>query len=909
MISKRFSRCLATLLSLSLGLVNLSAGSPSPEVSPQTLWYGQPAKPTKEGWHFHWSTYINEALPIGNGSIGALITGEVPRELLRLNELSLWSGTVGCPGGDDPKGYGNYLALADLTVSIGSTSPVSGYRRELDLSNARSTVSYTQDGVNFHRTYVASHPAGVIAARFASDKPGSCSGSIRLWDGMKALPKPVLREESSSKTSSGTPGDPNVPDPLADLRNSTVTAADGLVTLRGTVHNGMIYEVQVAVISKGGQVEVRGGELVFQGCDALDLLIAAGTNYAPDSTKGFRGEDPHAVVSSRIEKARKTGFNALLSEQESDYRALFDRVKLSLGESTPQQRDLPTDKRRLEASKVTDPGLEALLFQYGRYLMISCSRPGGLPANLQGLWNDSDVPPWHCDYHDNINVQMNYWPVEVANLPECHLPLFDMICSQLPCWREVTLKDRGVVTPDGKLSTRGWAVKTGHNLQGGMTFKWDKTANAWYALHFWEHYAFGGDKQYLHDTAYPVMKEVCEFWQDHLKPLPDGRLVVPDGWSPEHGPTEDGVNYSQEIVWDLFNNTVQAAADLGVDKEFREKLASMRDKLAVPGIGSWGQLLEWMHEKAKATIDPSKELKKSATKFSEKLRAAKPGSPAAFVWQSFPEALRARITASPQDPVPLAEGLNALIQGPSLALQPCFAEGLQRNPVLSVLSGQSSKNPSLVPWINRSLLMMGVDPGDMQIEDTPVDHHRHTSHLFALYPGRQISVGLTPKLAEASAVSLKGRGALGDVREWSFAWRCALYARLHDGNAAESQIRGFFGTTCPNLFGNHPPMQMDGNLGITAAIAEMLLQSHENGINLLPALPQVWPTGSVKGLRARGGYTVDLTWKDGKLMEAVICSKIGGKTEVYWNGVKTSVDLKAGESRSLKTGEFSNSGQ
>ena len=400
------------------------------------------------------------------------------------------------------------------------------------------------------------------------------------------------------------------------------------------------------------------------------------------------------------------------------------------------------------------------------------------------------------------------------------------------------------------------------------------------------------------------MKEVCEFWEDHLKSLPDGRLVVPDGWSPEHGPNEDGVNYSQEIVWDLFNNTVQAADDLGVDKEFRDKIASMRDKLAVPGIGSWGQLLEWMHEKATATVDPSKELKKTALKFSEKLRTAKPGSPAAFVWQSFPEVLKARISASPQDPVPLAEGLNALIQGPSLASQPCFAEGLQRNPILSLLNEQSARNPSLVPWINRSLLMMGVDPGDMQIEDTPVDHHRHTSHLFALYPGHQISVGLTPKLAEASAVSLKGRGALGDVREWSFAWRCALYARLHDGNAAESQIRGFLGTTSPNLFGNHPPMQMDGNFGICAGIAEMLVQSHENGINLLPALPKVWPAGFVKSLRARGGFEVAITWSGGLFSEAVISSRNGGKRDVFWNGGKASVELKPGESRVLKPADF-----
>ena len=794
-------------------------------------------------------------------------------------------------------------------MTIGSTNPVSGYRRELDLSNARSMVSYTQDGVAYHRTYAASHPAGVIVAQFSADKPGSCTGSIRLWDGMNALPKPTIWKEPSTGKASGKTSDPSTLDPLANLRNAKITVNDRLLTLRGTVHNGMIYEVQVAVEAKGGHIEMRDGELVFQGCDALDLMIGAGTNYAPDSKKGFRGDDPHAALSARIEKARKTGFNATIAEQAADYRGFFDRVNLFLGQSSPQQRALPTDKRRLEGSKVTDPEFEALLFQYGRYLMISCSRPGGLPANLQGLWNDSDAPPWHCDYHANINVQMNYWPVEVANLPECHLPLFDMVLSQIPCWRELTLKDRAVGTPDGKLSTRGWTVKTGHNLQGGMTFKWDKTANAWYAQHFWEHYAFGGDKLYLRDRAYPMMKEVCEYWQDHLKPLPDGRLVVPDGWSPEHGPTEDGVNYNQEIVWDLFNNTIQAADDLAFDKEFRDKISSLRDKLAVPGIGSWGQLLEWMHEKATPAVDPSKELKKSAAKFSEKLRMAKPGSAAAYVWQSFPEALKTRINANPLDPVPLAEGLNALIQGPPLAYQPLFAECLQQNPVLTLLNEQSAKNPLLVPWINRSLLIMEVDPGDMQIDDTPVDHHRHTSHLFGLYPGRQISVALSPKLADAAAVSLKARGALGDVREWSFAWRCALYARLHEGNSAESQIRGFLGTTSPNLFGNHPPMQIDGNFGITAGIAEMLLQSHENRINLLPALPQVWPSGSVKGLRARGGYTVDLTWKDGKITEVVIFSEHGGKSDVLWNGHKVTVELKAGERRVFQLADFSTASQ
>ncbi len=327
-----------------------------------------------------------------------------------------------------------------------------------------------------------------------------------------------------------------------------------------------------------------------------------------------------------------------------------------------------------------------------------------------------------------------------------------------------------------------------------MGWHWDKTANAWYCHHLWEHYAFGLDANFLKVTAYPIIKETCEFWEDHLKALPDGRLVVPNGWSPEHGPTEDGVSYSQEIVWDLFNNFVAASEALGVDADYRAKIAAMRDHLATPGIGSWGQLLEWMTEK-KGLVPKSSEL------------------------------------------------------------------------------------------------------------DTPNDHHRHTSHLFAVYPGNQITVAKTPELAAAARVSINARGteAASDVREWSFAWRTALFARLRDGEDAYRMLAQWFSArnSCPNLFGLHPPMQMDGNFGITAGMAEMLLQSQDGEIDLLPALPPEWPNGTVKGLRARGGFEVDITWRNGRLDEATIHATTRGKVVIRNGERKVERELKAGQQMTL----------
>ena len=620
------------------------------------LRYDAPAPDTAAGWE-------REALPIGNGRIGAMIFGQVAHEHLQFNDITLWTG--------DAHTMGAYQAFGDVFIDLAAADrPVSRYARTLSLADGEQRLRYTQGGVTFQRKAFASHPAQAIVLHLSASSKAQYTGVIRLADMHGA------RIEAS--------GD-------------RLQAVGDLVTPPGTV---MHYASVLQVAHRGGTLRVEGATLVFSGCDSLTLTLGAGTSYVPDAAAHFEGDPPLARVGAQVAAAAARPVAALRAEHQRDYRALFDRMKIDLGASNAARRALPTGARiAAYTTQGNDPELEALYFQFGRYLLISSSRDS-LPANLQGLWNDSLTPPWNSDYHTNINIQMNYWPAEPANLSELAQPLFTFVRSVTPVYRQavadtaanaiahpgppasapnpaggdVPLIAETFVTDAGK-PVRGWTVRTESNPFGALGYLWNKTGNAWYAQHFWEHYAYTQDREFLRKVAYPLMKEVCEFWQDYLKPAPDGTLVAPNGWSPEHGPVEDGVTYDQEIIWDLFNNTAEAADTLGTDRAFRDQIAALRDRLAGPRVGRWGQLREWLDEK-------------------------------------------------------------------------------HDDPVL----------------------------------DTPGDTHRHVSHLFALFPGRQISPVRTPELAEAARKTLAARGDAGTG--WSMAWKTAYWARLLDGDHAYRMLRG-----------------------------------------------------------------------------------------------------------------------
>jgi len=757
----------------------------------------------------------NEASPVGNGRLGVMTFGRVEEELLQLNEETLWSGgpVEKNPNPDAIKhlpavraalsreGYETaskelqkiqglyteaYQPLGDLLLKQPFNAAPTAYFRDLDIQNATTHTQFTIDGVTYSRELFVSAPDQVIVLRLTASQKGKLNFVLAAQS-----PHPITKLITSKNELSMRGKAPAHADPNYVRYNPKPVYYEDVTGCKG-----MRFDWRIKVQTTDGKVTADTSGIEISEATEAVLLVTAATSFngfdkCPDS----QGRDEKALVESYLKRAAAKSFTAIKNAHIADYQRYFNHVKLTLGQPSEASM-LAMDARLMRYAQLgNDPELEALYFQFGRYLLISSSRPGGIPANLQGIWNPMTRPPWSSNYTTNINAEMNYWPAEVTNLSDLHTTFTDWIANAAATGRETAKNFYGM---------SGWTVHHNSDIWGASNPVGDKgkgspswanwaMGGAWLSQHLWEHYAYSGDKVYLKLYAYPLMREAAQFCLDWLVKDAEGHWITSPATSPENVfVTEKGVKNAVSVattmdmalVYDLFTNVIHASEQLNTDADLRKTLEERLQNLFPLQIGKKGNLQEWYKD-----------------------------------WED----------AEPQ--------------------------------------------------------------------------HRHVSHLFALHPGRYISPLRTPKYTEAAKKTLEIRGDGGTG--WSKSWKINFWARLHDGNHAHKllqellKVTGMEGTdyvnaggTYPNLFCAHPPFQIDGNFGGTSGVAEMLIQSQDGVIYLLPALPDAWATGEVKGLKARGGFEIDMVWKDKKIIRLVVKSALGGNCRVKTQNALTSKNLE-----------------